>query len=126
MSKYIINKPLELSGNLESRVVLPLTIITIFCFGFVLMQTPVKPKKQHASTGHQSNLASSDGLSQLPVAIPTPIDKLETISQPIISGIHTTTPQGQSSQALQSAGYGNSNNDKSSLKLNIAKQLNDL
>jgi hypothetical protein len=126
LSKYIVNKPLELSRSLESRVVLPLTLITIFCFSYVLMQTPVKPQKQHASTGQTNNLASSNGQSPLPVTAPPPVDKLETISLPMSSGLSTASPQsGQTSQTLQSANNGNSNG-KGSLKVDIVKQLNSL
>jgi hypothetical protein len=90
------------------------------------MQTPVKTKKQHSSTGQANNLASSDGLRPIPVSAQSPIDKLETISQPVNSDFSATSPQsGQMSQALQRANNGNSNS-KGRLKVEIIKQLDSL
>jgi hypothetical protein len=122
---YKINTPL--TDNHDKLIALPLTIITIFCFSFVLMHPSAVPHKQASAADGTGLTTNRQGeLSPIHVTSPSTLTKLSADSyNDQTQGSSAGSSKGKSSSAndLQSANQNNHGQDQS-LIIHINKSIN--
>jgi hypothetical protein len=80
LAKYSVKNKSYIKKGHMSLLILPLSIITLFCFGFVLMQSKnYKNGQTEAAKTHSSNVNQA---GSLPDTGASSYDKLPTVAQP--------------------------------------------
>lgn len=106
MSYYTIHTMKEYSSPRYDRlVILPLAVITVFCFGFVMMHPYNDKQRINASEVAASNAALSQSTTVVDIPTQVPhLSPLATSSSTLSTSSSTNSPQTMSQTSSDSSG----------------------
>lgn len=100
LAKYSINSR-QLRGGHNALLILPLSVITLFCFGFVLMQPTRSHKTAASATANSGSSQAKNQDSALPTTESSNLPPLPLL--PVVQAPTTTDSQQLTTQPQQSS-----------------------
>ena len=116
MARYSLKHKTFIKKGHGTLLVLPLTIITLFCFGFVLMHSE---SSKPASAASSRKTGRSDSTSTLPQTDSTQASEMQTVPDSSSQQQSGTTSSSQNSQSSTSTDHGKKTDDLTTKARNL-------